>query len=392
MKRKLLSLLLLAAAMSNVKGQGNYVPSGGEAVSFSTLDLATPGGQTWSTDRSSVPGYFSVYGAVSITGASDASNINGYVKHYVTNANQGFSFPVGNGSDLRRLITSGTIPVSAQIATAWILGDPSSNLDPTSTGAAGGAHAVTSVGTGLTQVMTTGQWDWQDINASASGVTVTVSIPDLSAFGPASTLRLAGWNGSQWINLSSTQGTSAATGNTENSTVTGTMQSGITSISVAKTPLQVNLTPSVEIDNFNFSFNQSRDFTVNLFETLGTSTSGTVTFRISKLSGWDITVPGITLTAVDQAGVAGTSNVSGGTPNENDKWLFRQNTNFIFITLNPAYNISGFGVSTIGFTATRKSGTTTGTIQNISATVITGTGGDIDASDNTFLTQITATN
>ncbi len=53
-------------------------------------------------------GYF--YGTDRYTGGSDGNNINVYVKHYATAANQGFSFPVGSGTDLRMSgsITLGT--------------------------------------------------------------------------------------------------------------------------------------------------------------------------------------------------------------------------------------------------------------------------------------------
>lgn len=167
------------------------------------------------------------------------------------------------------------------------------------------------------------------------------------------------------------------------------MIDGITALTIARTATQIDLTPSIEVDNLNFPIGQSRDFVVDLFEILGTSTTGTVTFRIAKPSGWDITVPGITLTSTDQAGVSGTSNVSGGTPNENGKWLFRQNSGFIFITLNGAYNIPANGAASIGFTATRKAGTFNNTSQSLSVTIVTGTGGDIDATNN--LTSITLT-
>lgn len=109
------------------------------------------------------------------------------------------------------------------------MGNPDGNLDPTTPNA--GAHPVTSVGTGIQSVSTAGQWDWQDISNNANGLTVTVSIPNLSAFGLASELRLVGWNGTQWVNLSASIG---ASGNTENSTLAGTMINGITAIGVGK--------------------------------------------------------------------------------------------------------------------------------------------------------------
>ncbi|WP_020598391.1 hypothetical protein [Spirosoma panaciterrae] len=202
---------------------GNYVFSGGEAANFGTISLTTS--TSWGTARTSPQGYFAAYGTATYTGADDTHNINGYVKHYVQVANQGFTFPVGTGSDLRALTTSGSIANGLVVGTAWILGNPGSTTDPTD----GTTHSTSSLGTGITAVSTVGQWDWVVSSGSAAGVTVSVSIPDVSALGPATQLRLIGWNGSQWVNLS---GSSGASGNTENSTLSGTMQSGITAIGI----------------------------------------------------------------------------------------------------------------------------------------------------------------
>lgn len=219
-------LLVWLSTVTSVLAQtGNYVHTGGEAVNYGTINLATPSGITWATNRSATPGYFSAFGAATYTGASDAANVNGYVKHYVQAANQGFTFPVGSGADLRTLTTSGTITSGVTYATAWITGNPGTTTDPTD----GSTHNPAALGTGLTGVSTVGQWDWVVTAGSAVGATITVSIPDLSSLGTAAQLRLVGWNGSQWVNLS---GTTGASGNTENSTVSGTLISGITALNV----------------------------------------------------------------------------------------------------------------------------------------------------------------
>ena len=230
---------LLCASLNSVKAQGNYVFSGAEAANHGSIALTT-GGAVWSTQRAATPGYFSLVGTATFTGATTGSTalIDGYVKHYATAANQGATFPVGAGTTLRTVTTSGSIPSGMQVATAWIPGDPSGNLDPTSTGAAGGAHSVTSLGSGLTQVSTVGQWDWQDLSSSAAGITITVSIPDMTAFGVASSLRLVGWNGTQWINLS---GSTGASGITEGSTLSGTIQSGISALGIGRSSIVVNV-------------------------------------------------------------------------------------------------------------------------------------------------------
>lgn len=218
-------LLLQSVAYSQT---GNHVFEGAESVNFGVINLATPAGQTWSTFRGATPGYFSAVGTATYTGAADAdANVNGYVKHYANDANQAFTFPVGTGSDLRELSVSGTRNAAAILGVAWIAGDPSTTSDPT--GPNSGTHAITSTGTGITAVSPVGFWDWQDLSNDAAGSTVTVSVPDMSAFATADNLRLVGWNGTTWVNLS---GTTGASGNTENSTLSGTMVSGITALGI----------------------------------------------------------------------------------------------------------------------------------------------------------------
>ncbi|WP_346236643.1 hypothetical protein ABDK00_014555 [Niabella insulamsoli] len=209
---------------------GNHVFSGSEAANFGTVSLSTPGGQTWSTDRSASPGYFSALGAATYTNAADGTAyIDGYVKYYGNNAAAAsFTFPTGQNSDLRTLTI--TAPASTGIyATAWIVGDPSGNLDPTSTGASGGAHSIGNLSSPIVGVSPYGQWDWQDLSGDASGKTITVSIPDMTDFGLQNNLRLVGWDGSHWVDLS---GSATASGNTENSTLSGTMQSNISAIGI----------------------------------------------------------------------------------------------------------------------------------------------------------------
>lgn len=214
--------------------QGNRVFSGGELINFSVVDIAITNGITWSTDRAILPGYFSVVDTASYTGCTDAVNIDGYIKKYGKGA---FIFPVGNGKDLRTLEISTPALSTDTYATAWILGEPGANLDPTGPNA--GPHPVTNVESPLAMVSTVGQWDWQVGNAgnlgagttgTGAGLTITVSMPDMTHFAKASDLRLAGWNGTNWIDLS---GNATTTSNVENSTLTGIMQPGITAIAIA---------------------------------------------------------------------------------------------------------------------------------------------------------------
>ncbi len=224
-------------SFANVCAQGNHVFTTGEAANYSSINLATSGGQTWSTDRASLPGYFSTIAGATYSGASDAANINGYVKKY---GNEVYTFPVGTGTDLRTLTINNTSGLDTDaFAVAWIAGNPSGNLDPTAPNA--GAHPLNAVGSDIVTVSPVGQWDWQVGNAgnlgagttgTGAGIPITVSIPDLSLFATAAALRLVGWNGSQWINLS---GTTGASGNVENSILGGTMIEGITAVAIGST-------------------------------------------------------------------------------------------------------------------------------------------------------------
>jgi hypothetical protein len=92
----------------------------------------------------------------------------------------------------------------------------------------------------IAAVSTVGQWDWQVGNGNnlgagttgtGAGLIIKVSIPDLTQFSPAAGLRLVGWNGNNWIDLSKA---ATATGNTENSTLTGTMIPNITAIAIGR--------------------------------------------------------------------------------------------------------------------------------------------------------------
>ncbi|MCU0375080.1 MAG: T9SS type A sorting domain-containing protein [Chitinophagaceae bacterium] len=202
--------------------QGNYVFSGAEAVNFGTISLAAPGGQTWSTARTATPGYFSAVNGASFTDASDAAHVNGYVKKY---GNEAFTFPIGTGTDLRALSISAPTSATDAYAAAWILGNPATTTDPTD----GGVHSTTSLAPDISAVADAGYWDWQAISGSGAGLTISVSMPDLNYFDEGLNLRLVGWNGIRWVNLS---GVTGPFSNDENTIITGTMIAGITALAI----------------------------------------------------------------------------------------------------------------------------------------------------------------
>jgi hypothetical protein len=170
-------------------------------------------------------------GATYTGGNSDAQHVNGYVSKVGDDA---FTFPVGSGTDLRSLSISAPTAATDEYSVAWMVGDPSVNGDPSNANAMHSTAAVTSP---IASVSTTGQWDWIPVSGTGTGLTITVSIPDLSPTGVlAANLRLVGWNGTSWIDLS---GGPNATGNTEGSILSGTMQAGITAIGIGSISVEL---------------------------------------------------------------------------------------------------------------------------------------------------------
>lgn len=166
-------------------------------------------------------------------GNTDAQHVNGYVSKL---GNDAFVFPVGSATDIRTL--SITAPAAAAtISTAWFAGSPATVTDPSD----GGTHSLTAVAAPIQSVSPAGFWDWINSAGSDDNVVVTVSIPDVSGFATAPNLRLVGWNGTQWIALS-TSGASAAT---ENNTLSGTIPAGVSITALAigsvEPPLPVTL-------------------------------------------------------------------------------------------------------------------------------------------------------
>ncbi len=233
-------MLVLAAHLfivSRISAQNVHVFADAETSFFSELVLNSDPAALWSTDRSSTPGYFTAVDDAIYMGAADGTNylVDGYVKYYrsafATATN--FVFPVGNGTDYRPVIIAGTIPNNTIFATAWYAGDPSTTIDPTD----GTALDRNSKASGVTSVLAHGFWDWQFVGSNANGLTISVSIPDVSIQAVASNLVLVGWDGVKWINLSGTAGAGPfggnwANGDTEGSLLTGSWQSGITALAI----------------------------------------------------------------------------------------------------------------------------------------------------------------
>lgn len=155
-------------------------------------------------------------GATYTGGTTDAQHVNGYVGKV---GNQAFSFPVGSGTDSRILSISAPANATAHLSTAY----QTSNVEDAS-----------AVSTPIESVFPGGSWDWITASpADDDGLSITLSIPAATGFAAPADLRLIGWNGSAWIDLS---GAANATGNTEGSTISGTIPAG-TTITVDKAPI-----------------------------------------------------------------------------------------------------------------------------------------------------------
>lgn len=149
-----------------------------------------------------------------------------------------------------------------------------------------------------------------------------------------------------------------------------------------------DIAPIIEIDGALFSANVSRDFLVDVIENGGGATNGVITITIPKPTGWNITVPGLTLTTVNQSGTNGTSNVGGGTSNTNGGWNFRDNGANVIATSKPGTVIPKGGFVQVGFTATRKPTTSNGTNQNLAVNL--NGGGDTSPGNNSAITALSA--
>jgi hypothetical protein len=149
-----------------------------------------------------------------------------------------------------------------------------------------------------------------------------------------------------------------------------------------------DLTPIVEIDGTLFTANQASDFLATILENGGGSTSGPITITIPKPSGWNITVPGLTLTGTNQSGVNGTSNVSGGTANTNGNWNFRDDGSNVIATSKPGVILGKGGFAQIGFIATRRATTSNGTNQSLVVSVAGGS--DNSPANNSTVTGLSA--
>lgn len=273
MKKILFILLFLVCAHVGAYSQGSGVHGttqihpGGHYGVYGTLvfnsgNLVTP--RNVSTDNV----YFTSGAAHS--GASDASHVDGYVSKI---GNTAFTFPVGNASDLRTLQISAPGNVAAHLSTAYMpdLGEGSNTPSPS-----------------IARIFATGSWDWVAVTPSTTDLNVTTSIPDVSAWeATAANLRLVGWDGSQWLDLSASAN---ASGVTENSTLSGIIPTGTAITQIAIGSIQgasitpPDLRPFIIMANVSYTAAETvRPFTVRIRNMrTGSTASDLITVRIYK--------------------------------------------------------------------------------------------------------------
>ncbi|WP_254411175.1 hypothetical protein [Dyadobacter diqingensis] len=389
---------IVTAPFSNAQAQegsqGNTTIFGSaEMTFFGNHDFVTGGAGTQPgvilTERATASiSYLNFFGnGLTSTGASDAGYVDGYVRKYGTGQ---FIFPTGDNGFLGQFAASANGTNGA-----YFHADPTSAVtNNLFTGTnypvlpAGGPFATTAKASTVGAVSTIEYWD---INgATTTPITLTWDTgSDVTTLtgGTLSKLIIVGWNTalSQWVKIPATVNVTSVLGGASTLTA-GSITTNASIVpntySVYTLGTQVpDLTPTTDIDGFSFpTAGTSKDFIINLYEINDVLATGLIRFRITKLSAFNITYPT----------TSGTSAVFGGTANENGNWDFTENASFITITAKAGVTIPANGQAALGFNITRKPGVASGTAQNITATIISGSGGEVFFGNNQVITTVTA--
>ena len=107
-------------------------------------------------------------------------------------------------------------------------------------------------------------------------------------------------------------------------------------------------------------------------------TTGTISFKIAKLTAFTITY----------STASGTSQAGRGYANSNSDWTFTEDDNYITVQTNTT--IAGFGNKIVGFSIARKSGIPPNTIQSINVTILPNAGGETNFPNNLAVTTLAA--
>jgi len=392
----LAALLGLATLVRAQEGtQGNTTIFGGAQMTFfGNHNFVTGGGGTQPgvilTERAT--GNFGILSFsgdnLTSTGVSNTGYVDGYVKKYGAGK---FIFPVGdNGNDGQFAASAdGTLGAyfhanpNTAITTNLIGGGNYPSL-PT------GAPFSTATKDALVGTISTVEY-WDIDGTNATPITLTwdagSSISTLTG-GDLSKLTIVGWSATanRWEAISSATDATSALGGASTAaagSITSTasiVPNNYSAYTFASKGAAPDLTITMDIDALSFpAAGSSKDFVINLYEINGVSATNPISFRILKLSAFTITYPTI----------SGSSNVFGGTQNENSNWTITENTSFITVTAKPGVVIPANGQAVIGFNITRKAGISPGS-QNVAATISSG-GGETNLTNNAVITSVSAT-
>ncbi|OJV20507.1 MAG: hypothetical protein BGO21_07975 [Dyadobacter sp. 50-39] len=322
---------------------------------------------------------------ITVSGATNIRHVDGYVRKYGTGR---FVFPVGDNGHVGQFAAT-----DDNVMGAYFFANPGvavtsdvftgRNYAPLPGGA---PFNTASKARYIENVSNVEYWDIDGPNPTSITLTWDAESNIAVMTGNSLTkLCIVGWNGTEWSVIPSTVNPTSVLGGastlasgsiTTNATLVPDTYSAYT-LASAGIP---NLTPTTDINSLNFVKGASRDFVVNIFEVNGTATSGRIRFRIVKPSGFTITYPTS----------SGVSQVFGGTANENGNWDFSENSGFVTVTAKEGINIAANGQAVIGFHVARNGNTSGGTTQNITATIVSGSGGEIKNDDNSVVTNISA--
>ena len=136
-----------------------------------------------------------------------------------------------------------------------------------------------------------------------------------------------------------------------------------------------DLSPLLLMNDLNFkaaSVGNNRDFVVTISEVGGASTGGSISFRVFKLSAFTITYPTS----------SGISDVFPGIANSNSEWDFVDGPDYVTVTSKTGVIIDANSNKKIGFSISRKAGVPDNTSQNLTVSLVAGSGGETVYTDN----------
>ena len=391
-------MMMTVVAFAQQGSQGNTtIFAGAQMTFFGNHNFATGGAGVLAgivnTERTTSPSGTG-YGVLNyanaslvVTGANDANHVDGYVRNLGAGK---FVYPVGDNG-----VYGPFAATAANTVGAYFHVNPSVAI--TSKPGGGDYPVLPSIGPfpsdsvtmAVNNVSTVEYWDID--GAAVSRITLSWNAQsNISAItgGSLSKLTIVGWSPSlgKWVKIPATIDAASIIDGGGATLTTGSITTNSSIIpnnfTVYTLAAQVpDLTPTTDIDELSFfTDGTSRDFIVNLYEIENVDATGQIRFRLTKLSAFTITYP--TTNTV--------SNVFGGIANENANWTFTENTGFITVTSKPGVIIPAGGQALIGFNITRKQGTPPGNSQNITATIIGGSGGEVNTTNNQVVTTVTA--